>query len=112
YGWLVLVLLIVATSSEGSETQFWDSTGRTSAAHGRRLRVCLYSCGQGCSSAWLSAAHDLSTFPDLDEVYRCAELPPLFSNRVMSPSRPGFRAHLAEFALSVQDNEPFTVLAR
>lgn len=27
-------------------------------------------------------------------------------------SRPDFRAHLAEFALSVQDNEPFTVLAR
>ena len=54
----------------------------------------------------------LMTFPDLDEVYRCAELPPLFSNRVMRPSRPDFRAHLAEFALSVQDNEPFTVLAR
>lgn len=54
----------------------------------------------------------LVTFPDLDELYRCAELPPLFSNRVMSPSRPDFRTHLAEFALSLEDSEPFTVLSR
>ncbi len=52
------------------------------------------------------------TFPELDELYRCPELPPLFSNRVMSPSRPDFRAHLAEFALSSEEGEPFTVLAR
>ncbi len=80
----------------------------------------LLRTGDGYEFTYIGAVNEarklgflpLVTFPELGEVYRCAELPPLFSNRVMSPSRPDFRRHLAEFALSSEDGEPFTVLAR
>lgn len=54
----------------------------------------------------------LLTFPDLNEVYRSDELPPLFSNRLMPKSRPEFARYLSELGLSVGAAEPFTVLSR
>jgi hypothetical protein len=54
----------------------------------------------------------LLTFPDLDEVYRTREVPPLFSNRLMPKNRPDFANYLGELGLSVDNAEPFTVLSR
>lgn len=54
----------------------------------------------------------LLTFPDLSAVYRSAQLPPVFSNRLMSASRQDFAEHLGRLGLSLEEWEPFTVLAR
>ena len=54
----------------------------------------------------------LVTFPSLHEVYRSSQLPPLFSNRLMSTSRSDFADHVNRLALRVDEAEPFTVLAR
>ncbi len=54
----------------------------------------------------------LLSFPKFEGVYRSTVLPALFENRVMPRSREDFPAHVAEFALAVDQAEPFTVLAR
>lgn len=54
----------------------------------------------------------LVTFPSMESVYRSTQLPPLFSNRLMSASRSDFAEHLSRLALQVDEAEPFTVLAR
>jgi hypothetical protein len=54
----------------------------------------------------------LLSFPNLGTIYRSEKLPPLFSNRLMSASRKDLPNHLQRLALRVDENEPFTVLAR
>lgn len=54
----------------------------------------------------------LVTFPELASVYRSAQLPPLFSNRLMSASRRDFAEHLQRLGMSESEAEPFTILAR
>lgn len=54
----------------------------------------------------------LLTFPDLAGVYITRELPPLFTNRLMPRTRPDFAGYLGELGLSVEQAEPFAVLAR
>lgn len=57
-------------------------------------------------------------FPEMPEfsvAYRFAELPPLFTNRVMSPSRPDFASHMLRLGLLPTAStvlEPEAILAR
>jgi hypothetical protein len=53
----------------------------------------------------------LISFPHLDGVYRSAELPPVFHNRVMRKSRPDFPAFVSELLLPV-DVGPLPLMAR
>lgn len=82
---------------------------------GRLLRVEVgfeFAYIQAVSVATALGFLPLVTFPELREVYRCPKLPPLFSNRLMSRSRPDFSRYVTEFALRPDEAEPFTVLAR
>lgn len=82
---------------------------------GRLLRV-----DDGYEFAYINAVErarrlgfePLVTFPDIETVYECAELPPLFGNRVMNRSRNDFASHAAELALPIDEAEPFTLLSR
>lgn len=56
--------------------------------------------------------HPLLTFPDLDGVYVTEMLPPLLTNRLMPRTRPDFAGYVGELGLSVEQAEPFAVLAR
>lgn len=51
------------------------------------------------------------TFPELGQVYRSAELPPLFTNRLMPTSRPDFPAFVTQLSLD-EKAEPLDILAR
>jgi hypothetical protein len=51
------------------------------------------------------------TFPELERVYRSAELPPLFTNRLMPSSRPDFPAFVSQLSLD-QHADPLDILAR
>jgi len=51
-------------------------------------------------------------FPKLDAVYRAVELFPLFANRVMPVSRPGYPSFLEALGLSPDTANPMTILAR
>ncbi|HSC85925.1 MAG TPA: hypothetical protein VLC09_01590 [Polyangiaceae bacterium] len=53
----------------------------------------------------------LVSFPRLDVVYRSAELPPLFHNRVMRPARPDYPAFVSELGLQ-PDASPLSLMAR
>lgn len=59
-----------------------------------------------------TAFRPLASFPDLRQVYRFADLPPFFDNRVMSPRRPDYPAYVRALDLSVGNAPPFEVLAR
>lgn len=50
-------------------------------------------------------------FPDLDRVYVFAELPPFFSNRLMSPRRPDYAAYVARIGLEPA-SDPVDILTR
>lgn len=60
----------------------------------------------------LETFHPLASFPRLDRVYRFTDLPPFFENRVMSPRRPDYPAHVRALSLGVEDATPFELLAR
>ncbi len=51
-------------------------------------------------------------FPKLGDVYRSTELFPLFANRVMPASRPGYPSFLDALGLSPEAANPMAVLAR
>ncbi len=51
-------------------------------------------------------------FPTLDAVYRGKRLFPLFANRVMPVSRPGYASFLEALGLSADTAHPMTILAR
>ncbi len=53
----------------------------------------------------------LVSFPHLDVIYRSAELPPLFHNRVMRASRPDYPAFVSELGLD-QSAGPLELMAR
>jgi hypothetical protein len=59
-----------------------------------------------------AAFHPLASFPSLRRVYRFADLPPFFHNRVMSPRRPDYPAYVRALHLSEDQAPPFEVLAR
>jgi hypothetical protein len=63
-------------------------------------------------AARLATFRPLASFPRLDRVYRFADLPPFFENRVMSPRRPDFPAYVRALSLTEDDASPFEMLAR
>lgn len=54
----------------------------------------------------------LASFPRFDRLYRSADLPPFFENRVMSRRRPDFADYVRALRLDVEGATPFEVLAR
>ncbi len=54
----------------------------------------------------------LPSFPRLDGVYRSADLPPFFDNRVMSAHRPDYPDYVRALSLDLADATPFEMLAR
>lgn len=63
-------------------------------------------------AAGLAAFRPLASFPQLDGLYRFADLPPFFENRVMSPRRPDYPEYVRALDLSVDEATPFEMLAR
>jgi hypothetical protein len=63
-------------------------------------------------AAGLRAFRPLASFPQLDGIYRFADLPPFFENRVMSPRRPDYPEYVRALHLSVGEATPFEMLAR
>src|ERR1700722_14600602 len=51
-------------------------------------------------------------FPKLDAVYGAMQIFPLFANRVMPVSRPGYRSFLEALGLSADTAHPMTILSR
>jgi hypothetical protein len=54
----------------------------------------------------------LPSFPDLYEIYRSEELFPVFSNRLISPSRPDYKAFVDWLSLRDFERQPMAILAR
>ncbi|WP_338022943.1 DNA-binding protein [Argonema galeatum] len=54
----------------------------------------------------------LYSLPDLNKVYRSVELFPLFSNRVLSRSRPNYKNFVELLNLPQHEDDPITLLAR
>lgn len=54
----------------------------------------------------------LSSFPHLDQVYTSTHLFPVFSNRLMSPSRPDYAKFLQWLNIPEHEDDPLAILAR
>jgi hypothetical protein len=54
----------------------------------------------------------LLSFPHLDEIYTSTQLFPVFSNRLMSPSRPDYSTFMQWLNIADSENETFAMLAR
>lgn len=54
----------------------------------------------------------LYSFPELNKVYTSVELFPLFSNRLMRPSRPDYKNYIEWLNIPEHEDEPITILSR
>ncbi|AFZ23918.1 hypothetical protein Cylst_1641 [Cylindrospermum stagnale PCC 7417] len=54
----------------------------------------------------------LYSFPELNRVYTSVELFPLFSNRLMRPSRPDYKNYIEWLNIPEHEDEPITILSR
>lgn len=54
----------------------------------------------------------LHSFPECDRVYTSSELFPLFSNRLMRPSRPDYQDYIQWLNIPQNEDEPIAILAR
>jgi hypothetical protein len=54
----------------------------------------------------------LHSFPERDRVYTSSELFPLFSNRLMRPSRPDYQDYIQWLNIPQDENDPIAILAR
>ena len=54
----------------------------------------------------------LLSFPDLNKVYTSIELFPLFSNRLMRPSRPEYKHFIQWLNIPQHEDDPIAILAR
>lgn len=74
----------------------------------------------GYEFAYIAAAREAQqfgfvpfvAFPDLHQVYRSAELPAFFMNRVLQPGRPDYPQHLVELGIASATATPIEILAR
>jgi hypothetical protein len=55
---------------------------------------------------------ELHSFPELEKIYRSPELFPLFSNRLMRPSRPDYKHYIEWLNLPENEKDPIAILAR
>jgi hypothetical protein len=68
---------------------------------------------QGVKEAQAKCAFKpLASFPRLDEIYRSTHLFPVFSNRLMSRSRPDYQSFIQWLNLPEEENNPIAILAR
>ncbi|HHP7231831.1 MAG TPA: HIRAN domain-containing protein [Xenococcaceae cyanobacterium] len=54
----------------------------------------------------------LHSFPERDRIYTSSELFPLFSNRLMRPSRPDYQDYIQWLNIPQDENDPIAILAR
>jgi HIRAN domain len=54
----------------------------------------------------------LHSFPKLDKIYTSSELFPLFSNRLMRPSRPDYQDYIQWLNIPQNEDDPIAILAR
>jgi hypothetical protein len=54
----------------------------------------------------------LPSFPSFDKVYTSVELFPLFSNRLMRPSRPDYKDYIECLNIPQNEDDPIAILAR
>lgn len=54
----------------------------------------------------------LISFPDIEKTYESNYLFPLFSNRIMRPSRPDYEQYLRSLRLEPGENDPIAILSR
>ncbi|MBW4623286.1 MAG: hypothetical protein KME17_28500 [Cyanosarcina radialis HA8281-LM2] len=54
----------------------------------------------------------LHSFPNLERVYTSSELFPLFSNRLMRPSRPDYQDYIQGLNIPQNEDDPIAILAR
>jgi hypothetical protein len=74
-----------------------------------------YTYVRGVLDAQVQGFVPFPEMPDLEVAYRFTGLPPLFTNRVMSPSRPDFTSHMVRLGLDhaeLSTIEPEVILAR
>ncbi|MBH8565546.1 DNA-binding protein [Nostoc sp. CENA67] len=68
---------------------------------------------QGAAEAELKCEFQpLLSFPELNKVYTSVELFPLFSNRLMRPSRPDYNNYIEWLNIPQHENDPIAILAR
>ncbi len=68
---------------------------------------------QGVKEAQAKCAFKpLASFPRLDEIYTSTHLFPVFSNRLMSRSRPDYQSFIQWLNIPEEENNPIAILAR
>ncbi len=67
---------------------------------------------QGAFEAQQAGFCPLPSFPDLNATYESTQLFPLFSNRVLSPTRPDYAEFAEWLSLPAGEDNPFALLAR
>jgi hypothetical protein len=87
----------------------WYTIGRLTS-QGEKYR---FEYTNGVLEAQKEAGFEpLRSFPNLYEVYHSDELFPLFSNRLLSPSRPDYKDFIQWLSLAQHENDPMALLAR
>lgn len=87
--------------------------GRMVRSEGDRLYEFTYV--HGVKDAQAQGFAPFPEMPEIQAVYWFAQLPPLFANRVMSPSRPDYASHLLRLGLAndeAKTPDPEAILAR
>lgn len=65
---------------------------------------------QGCKEA--DGFHPFISFPDIQQIYRSHSLFPMFSNRLLSPSRSDYSEYIDQLGLPPTTTSPITILSR
>jgi hypothetical protein len=67
---------------------------------------------QGVEKARHEGFTSVYSLPELDKIYSSTELFPLFSNRLMSPSRSDYSKYIESLNIPAGEDDPMTVLSR
>ena len=86
----------------------WHTVGRLTEEAG----CYRFEYTSGAQDAQQVGFCPLPSFPDLRAVYESAELFPLFTNRLLSPSRPDYAEFVEWLSLGKHEKDPFALLAR
>lgn len=89
--------------------RLWYTVGRLTAEGGKYQFV--YTKG-ALEAHEKGGFQPLQSFPDLYEVYNSDQLFPLFSNRLLSPSRPDYHSFVEWLNVGDNDVHPMVLLAR
>lgn len=93
---------------QAPQSRAWFPIGRLTY-NGQTYTFCYT---QGALSARREGFLSVYSFPELEKVYRCDELFPLFSNRLMKPSRPEYSEYLKWLDIPQDSDDPIALLAR